>query len=275
LQGGRAGDGAYWLLPVAEVMAERHRRIKGGNGMAKPQQIASNAMLPKHAQLRAILVDMCTNQLSPGDALPSERQLCIDHGVSRVTVREALGQLVAEGLAVRVHGRGTFVAERAYRSELRLASFHEDMRRLGLEPSTVILSIGRDAPAPATITALELGPNKDAWHVRRLRLANGAPISVDDAWYDAELLPDLDSVDFTSSIYETLAVQYGYPVDRAEQIVGAGRAPAEISTLLGMSKGGSVMTFDRTSYSGKQPIEHTYSWFRADRYQLHMTLADR
>jgi GntR family transcriptional regulator len=239
------------------------------------QQIVTKGMVPKHAQLRAILVDMCTNQLSPGDALPSERQLCLDHGVSRVTVREALGQLVADGLAVRVHGRGTFVAERAYRSELRLASFHEDMRRLGLEPGTVVLSISQDTPSPASATALQMSEKQKAWHVRRLRLADGTPISIDDAWYSADLLPELDRVDFTSSIYETLATRFGYPIDRAEQTVGAGPASSETAALLGIRKDASVMTFDRIAYSGGQPIEHAYSWFRADRYQLHMTLTDR
>jgi GntR family transcriptional regulator len=238
------------------------------------QQIAAKGMVPKHAQLRAILVDMCTNQLSPGDALPSERQLCLDHGVSRVTVREALSQLVAEGLAVRVHGRGTFVAERTHRSELGLASFHEDMRRLGLEPGTVVLSTDKKAPTSATAAALQMTEKQQSWHVRRLRLANGTPICVEDAWYSADLLPELDSVDFTASIYDTLGSRFGYPVDRAEQTVGAGSASTETAALLGIRKGTAVMTFDRIAYSGKQPVEHAYSWFRADRYQLHMTLTE-
>lgn len=238
------------------------------------RQIDANGVLPKHAQLHAILVDMCTKQLAPGDALPSERQLCNDHGVSRVTVREAIGQLVAEGLAVRVHGRGTFVAERAYRSELRLASFHEDMRRLGLKPGTVVLSVGRDTPSAATAAALELPDGRQTWHVRRLRLADGTPIAVDDAWYDADLLPDLDEVDFTASIYQTLATRYGRPVNRAEQTVGAGSASSEIAAVLGIAKGSPVMTFDRIAYSGNQAVEHAYTWFRADRYRVHMTLTD-
>ncbi|MFI1400425.1 GntR family transcriptional regulator [Streptomyces sp. NPDC020681] len=239
------------------------------------QQKVGKGMVPKHAQLHAILVDLCTNQLSPGDALPSERQLCLDHGVSRVTVREALSQLVADGLAVRVHGRGTFVAERAHRSELRLASFHEDMRRLGLEPGTVVLSIEQDAPSSATTAALRMNDEQQAWHVRRLRLADGTPICVEDAWYSANLLPELDSADFTVSIYDTLAARFGHPIDRAEQTVGAGSASSETAALLGVRPGASVMTFDRIAYSGDLPVEHAYSWFRADRYQLHMTLADR
>lgn len=242
--------------------------------MSTSQPIVAG-QVPKHEQLHDILVRLCTQQLSPGDALPSERQLCVEHGVSRVTVREAIGQLVSEGLVVRVRGRGTFVAERTYQSELRLASFHEDMRRLGLEPGTVVLSVKRTKPPADTAEVLELGTGQDAWHVRRLRLADGSPISVDDAWYSADLFPGLDSTDLTASIYDTLASRYGHPVDRAEQTVGAGEATSEVSTLLAMPKKGSVLTFDRRSYSGKQAVEHTYTWFRADRYRLHMTLTGR
>ncbi|MER7817174.1 GntR family transcriptional regulator [Streptomyces sp. NPDC096153] len=239
------------------------------------QQIAAKGVLPKHAQLHAILVDMCTNVLSPGDALPSERQLCLDHGVSRVTVREAIGQLVTDGLAVRVHGRGTFVAERAHRSELRLASFHEDMRRLGLAPGTVVLSIDQDTPPAASVTALRMSGKQQAWHVRRLRLADGTPICVEDAWYSATLLPELDSVDFTASVYDTLATRFGYHVDHAEQTVSAALASPETAALLGIRKGAPVMAFDRIAYSGERPVEHAYSWFRADRYQLHMSLNEQ
>ncbi|MEV0185796.1 GntR family transcriptional regulator [Streptomyces sp. NPDC050625] len=240
--------------------------------MSETQRITTGAV-PKHEQLRDILAEMCTSQLSPGDPLPSERQLCLVHGVSRITVREAIGQLESEGLVTRVRGKGTFVAERTYRSELHLASFSEDMRQLGLKPGTVVLSVNRNPPPPQTAAVLGLLPDQDAYHVRRLRLADGSPISVDDAWYAAHLCPGLESVDLTASIYDTLATQYGHPVDRAEQTVGAGQASTEVSTLLGIRKGGSVLTFDRVAYSGRQAIEHTHSRYRADRYQLRMSLS--
>ena len=231
-----------------------------------------DGVVPKHQQLRNILTELVTTQLRPGDMLPSERQLCTDYGVSRITVREALGQLVSEGLLVRSQGKGTFVAHRPARSRLHIASFHEDMRRMGLEPSTVVLSAARVAPPAQTRQRLRLGPRAGAYHVRRLRLADRAPMSVDDAWYNAELLPGLDQLDLRASLYETLARHYGRPIDSAEQTVSAGLAGEEIGRLLGIPGFGPVLVFDRVSSSRGDPVEHARSWYRADRYELFMSL---
>ena len=73
--------------------------------MSEPLHLV-DGVVPKHQQLRNILTELVTSELQPGDMLPSERQLCADYGVSRITVREALGQLVSEGLLVRTQGKG-------------------------------------------------------------------------------------------------------------------------------------------------------------------------
>ena len=137
--------------------------------MSVSEPLIAHGVVPKHEQLRGRLTELAA-RLPAGSPLPGERQLCVEHGVSRITVREAIGQLVSEGVLVRVRGKGTFVAERAARSRLHLASFHEDMRRMGLRPGTVVLSVGCAVPPPATARALELDPGGQAWRVRRLRL---------------------------------------------------------------------------------------------------------
>lgn len=229
-------------------------------------------MVPKHEQLRVILAELVASALSPGDLLPSERQLCLDHGVSRITVRGAIGQLVSEGLLVRVPGKGTFVAQRAARSRLHLASFHEDMRRLGLTPTTAVLVVECTGPPAVTAQALSMRAGQKAWHVRRLLLADGSPMTVDDAWYSAELVPDLDAHDLSRSIYDTLRDHYDLPLDRAEQTVAAAEAGQEFAVLLGVPAARPALVVDRVSFSGGKAVEHTRSVCRGDRYELQMSL---
>jgi len=224
-----------------------------------------------HEQLRDRLLASARG-LPPGAALPSERQLCEVHGVSRITVREAVGQLVADGVLVRVPGAGTFVAERPARSRLHLASFAEDMRRMGLQPSTVVLEVASAVPPPPTRAALALREDEPAWHVRRLRLADGEPMSVDDGWWSATVAPDLDAHDLTGSLYTLLTDAYGATVDRAEQSVRAAEADPGTATLLGLAPGRAVLAFDRVGRAGGRPVEHTRSVYRGDRYEVATTL---
>lgn len=231
-----------------------------------------NGVVPKYEQLRAVLADVIARDFAPGDAFPSERQLCIDHGVSRLTVRAAVGQLERDGLLVRVRGKGTYVAARTARSRLHLASFHDDMRRLGLTPTTVVLGASCTPPSEEAATALNMRPDQRCYRVRRLRVADGVPMSIDDAWYDAELAPGLDAHDLSQSIYGILMEHYGLPIDKAEQSVAAREADEASAVLLGIAPGSPVMVFDRTASSGGRPVEYTVSRYRGDRYELHMSL---
>lgn len=232
----------------------------------------TDGVVPKHEQLRSILVRRITDELTPGDMLPGERQLGADHGVSRITVRAAIGQLVNEGLLVRIHGKGTFVAARTARSRLHLASFTSDMRRLGLAPSTVVLTVERTVPPQATLDALGLGPGAQAVRIRRLRMADDTPMSVDDAWYAGDLTPGLEDQPLTGSVYDLLRERYGVVIDRAEQSVAATEADDEHATLLGIGPGRPVLLFDRVSYSGGRAVEHCYSRYRGDRYEISMSV---
>ncbi|KIQ15168.1 GntR family transcriptional regulator [Rhodococcus sp. Leaf7] len=229
-----------------------------------------DSAVPKHEQLRTILLHRCTKELQPGDLMPSERRLMEDYGVSRITVREAIGQLVNEGHVVRVRGKGTFVASRPVQSRLHLASFSEEMRAQGLEPTTVVLFARLEDPSAATARALNLSDGGKAYHIKRLRLADGEPVSVDDGWFDPTVLPGLVDLDLSRSIYDAMSSHYDVTIDRAEQTVSAMAADNDTATLLGTKRGAPVLYFDRVSFGGERPVEHTESWYRCDRYQLTM-----
>ncbi|NUP73132.1 MAG: GntR family transcriptional regulator [Sinomonas sp.] len=242
---------------------------KPAEGRLGPGTI-DNSQVPKHEQLHAILLRMAKDELDPGERVPSERTLMDQFGVSRITVRAAIGRLVSEGHLVRVPGKGTFVSEGTVQSTLHLASFTQEMEAQGHKPSTIVLEAAQVLPPATTAKALGLGRSEEAYHIRRLRLADGRPVSVDDAWYSATLASGLLEIDLTGSIYRALANDFGHQIDRARQTVRAEGAPPDVAVLLGAEAGAPVLFFDRVSFSGENAIEHARSWYRSDRYALTM-----
>jgi GntR family transcriptional regulator len=228
----------------------------------------------KHVWVRRQLQDLVTSTLRPGDALLGERQLEEQFGVSRITVRRAISDLVQDGALVRIKGKGTFVSHGLVRSTLHLASFNEDMRAAGFEPSTRVINAAAVPPAAAEHLGLTSG--QAAHQVSRLRLANGAPVSVDESWLPPALLPGLLSEDLTGSLYRILSSS-GYPVQHVEQTVEAAAAPEETAALLDIEPGAPVLLFRRRSFTGQDdpgtPIEYSISTYRSDRYQVSMRLA--
>ncbi|GAA0522214.1 GntR family transcriptional regulator [Saccharopolyspora subtropica] len=227
---------------------------------------------PKHAQLREILRKLAGEELLPGSPVPSERDLAARYGVSRLTVREAVGHLVAEGLLVRVRGKGTFTTRPRVDSQLHLASFTEDMRRRGMRPETVVLEAAEAVPPPGTARALGLAPGEPAYRLSRLRKANGAPMAVERGWYHAAALPGLLDHDLTGSIYTLLAHRYGVRLESGTQTVLAEGTDAETARLLGVRTGSPALVFRRVATAQGQPIEDMTSWYRGDLYQVTMQL---
>lgn len=228
--------------------------------------------VPKHAQLRSILLGQIEDAWAPHTAIPSERELMAEFAVSRATVREAIRQLVEEGKLYRVHGKGTFVAGERIQATLHLASFTDDMRRRGLVAATLVRGVSL-VEAPVEVrAALGLAPGARVWDVERLRMAGGVPMALERGFYPEALLPGLDGHDLTRSLYTTLSTAYRLPIDRAEQTVWAELADTALGEALGVARGAPLLVFRRTSSAASHPVEYVTSWYRADRYQIHMFL---
>src|SRR4051812_50090615 len=104
--------------------------------------------------------------------------LCSEFAVSRMTARNAVQQLVQEGLVYRVPGRGTFVAARPpHRQAGKIWSFSDEMRRRGKTPSSQVLKRGVAKPLPAEAARLRLPAEEGLAAARRLRLADGVPLA--------------------------------------------------------------------------------------------------
>jgi GntR family transcriptional regulator len=227
---------------------------------------------PKHAQLSDVLADLAVRELGPDAAIPSERELMATYDVSRATVRKAIESLIADGLLHRIHGKGTFVATPRLESRLHLASFSQDMRRRGLSPSTRLLQIELDEPPADVARALDLGTDRAAWRIDRVRLADDRPIALEKGWYPRAPLPDLDRRDLGGSLYELFAGAYGLPIDSAEQTLWGEVADATTARRLDAPVNTPLLVFRRVSCAAGRPLEYVVSRYRGDRYQIHMSL---
>src|SRR5262245_53862334 len=156
-----------------------------------------------HRVYREIVREIESGTLQPGDRLPSERWFCDELGVSRATVRRALEELIAEGL-VESRGRGSFITgDAVVEPPNTLMSLSEIARSRGLAASARVL--GLDI-RPATIDEAEafgIAPGAELFELRRLRMLDGLPISIDVNRVPLRLLPDAPDIDFTTaSLYE-------------------------------------------------------------------------
>jgi GntR family transcriptional regulator len=236
----------------------------------RPQRFATT----KRAQVRGILEQLIDTELNAGDAIPSERALVVRLGVSRVTVRQAIADLVEAGVLERVHGKGTYVTGPQVDSRLHLTSFSREMRDRGLLPATVVLS-AREEPADDDVAyALRIRPGRPVVRVERLRTADGTPMAYEVGFYPSALFPGLLQREL-GALYDVFASEYGVVVTSGEQTVRAESADAHQARILGIAKRAPLLVQERVTHAGERAIELSTSWYRADRYRLHMAITPR
>ena len=225
----------------------------------------------KYLRVRDYLRSVATHELAVGDPIPSERVLCEQFGVSRMTIRQAVDALVVEGLLVREQGRGTFVAPSKVDLQVRLASFGEEMARRGMAPSSTVLAAEVVSATPDVADALEILPGERVYSLYRVRLADGEPMAVEQSWLPCALLPGLFDDGVPESVYGGLR-RRGLDPDWGEDVVAAAEADAEDAELLGVEPGTAVLRLTRRTFAGQSAAVYSRSAYRADRYVLWVPL---
>jgi GntR family transcriptional regulator len=225
--------------------------------------------LTKQRETRERVLDLIES-LEVGDAIPSERHLAGDLGVSRLTVRAALDDLVREGYLVRRRGAGTFVAEPKVAKGMTISSFSDDMRQRGLAPGSRTLAL-HVVPAGARLgRILHVSPAEPVIVAKRLRLADGEPMAIELLHVRESLLPGLTATDLEEdSFYELLPRRYGIEIVGGEETVEPTVTDEEESATLGVPLHSPALLFERVTRSNAGDIvEFTSSTYRGDRYRL-------
>ena len=244
-------------------MAER----AAPDGTALPRRLPRDA--PKGQALRAILEELL-GSLPPGAALPSERELAERYGLARMTVRNEIERLTAEGSVYRLHGRGTFVAEPRIAQAGALTSFTEDMLARGLEPGSTVISSEVVAADGFLAAALEVKAGDSCFRLDRLRTADGRPMAIEQVHLPLERFDGIELVDFAgASLFEVLADSFGITLGEAEQRVVAVAIEAGDAPLLGVPEGASGLRFHTvTRDRNGVPVLYAVSLYPGDRYEI-------
>jgi GntR family transcriptional regulator len=225
--------------------------------------------ITKQAETREQVMAMI-DRLHLGEAIPSERQLSADLGVSRLTVRAALDELVREGHLTRRRGAGTFVSEPKIAQELTMTSFTDDMRRRGLAPASRTLEL-KIVPAGARLgQILHVSPSERVVTAKRLRLADGETMAIEELHVRESLVPGLSARDLEEhSFYELLGERYGVVVNGGLQTIEPTVTNEEESSALGVPLHSPAFLFERmTRDVAGDVVEYVRSIYRGDRYRL-------
>ncbi|GCE14728.1 GntR family transcriptional regulator [Tengunoibacter tsumagoiensis] len=232
--------------------------------------------LPRYYQLKEIMREkMRIGEWKPGDLIPSERELGEVYGISRMTARQAITELVNEGLFYREQGKGTFVSQHKITQQLiHLTGFTEDIGARGQRPGTKVLS-AKMVPADEKIAQiLRLEPGELIFCLQRLRLADEEPLAVEQSHLHFKGCERLLEEDLEkNSLYRLLETKYGQPLMFAEQELEAGLVSEENTLLLNVPLGSPALFTRRTTYSERDiPIEYARSVYCGSKYTFYTSL---
>jgi GntR family transcriptional regulator len=217
--------------------------------------------LPRYRQLADIIRNAIEQGLlADNQALPSERELADKYEVSRDTVRKAVRYLEERGVIYSDHGRGTFVAPSLVRRMSRyIDSFSQDTQGRGGAPGQRILAVESSAASMGVAGLLGLEPGHPLTRVRRVRLIDGQPVGLHDAYFPlprgARLEPA--QIEQAQSLYKLLGEKFGFAPAEAVENLCAAAADAEDARLLGIAEGAPILVCERITLSDRrEPIEY-------------------
>ena len=229
----------------------------------------SETALPLYEQLMLRLRQDIARGLYPVHSrIPSEMELCRTYGVSRVTVRKALGELTREGLLVRHQGKGTFVGiPRLHMDLKRVTSFHDACRAMHCIPSIQLIRAQLTVPDQMDLGASLSGHSADVVEIVRVLLADGIPVALETNHF-SPACEWLLQEDLTESLYSLLRQRNTEP-DAGTHEISLDYATAADARLLGVNAGDALLCLHEIIYDQHgHPLHTSRQRIRGDRFSF-------
>ncbi|WP_416149986.1 GntR family transcriptional regulator [Salipaludibacillus sp. HK11] len=237
--------------------------------------IDKKSPIPIYHQLEEYIKQLIeSGQLIPGDVLPSEREYSEMYGISRMTVRQAMTNLVNDRFLFRVKGKGTFVMEKKIEQDLQgLTSFSEEMNARGMKASSKLISFNI-MPAPLKLAnLLGIKEHDQIYEVVRIRIAEEIPMALERTYISVNLVQGLTNEIVQNSLYKYIEDTLQMKIADATQVIEASIANEQEIKYLEIPEQSPIMIMERSSRLENQTVfEVVRSSYRADRYKFMIDL---
>ena len=233
--------------------------------------------VPKYYQIRENLSELIrSGELTPGELIPAERELSELYNVNRLTVRQAVTDLVRDGLLRRQQGVGTFVAERKITHQMPgLTGFTERMRDAGFKTGSRLISMTRQTPSRNTAQMLSISPESIVVKIMRVRLINDEPLMMETCYLRNDMVPDLEAhhLEQEQSLYQLLTSRYSIQLVEADEVLEPVVLTSYEAEMLQTEPGRPALLIEGVIYTtNHQPIEFTKSLVRGDKSRFYFRL---
>ncbi len=207
-----------------------------------------------------------------GDRLPSERDLSVQFGVSRMTLRQAIQTLADEGILERKIGSGTYVARQKVQEKMSgTTSFTDIMLSQGRVPSSKVVSYFYTAPSSSEMEKLQLQENEQILRMERVRYADDVPICFEVASIPESLIKNFSKGEVTSSLYKTLEEKGGHKIGGANQTISAMLAAEQIAEYLQIKRGDAILRMRQVSFfEDGRPFEYVRTQYVGNRFEFYL-----
>lgn len=238
-------------------------------------EINRKSKLPLYYQLKEILKEeIDIGKYKPGDRIPSENEFAALLRISRNTAKQAIADLVSEGMLFRIQGKGTFVSEKKmFSGIMETFSFSEEIKNGSLKLTTRVIFAEEIIESEETIKYLKLKESRELFRIQRLRLLNNIPVALQTSYIPKFFCPDLLKHDLSAkSLYDILKENYNIGFSSFTESLSCVKADQYESGFLKVRKDSPLFFLTRKTYTkNDEIIEVVRSFMPGDRCEFNFS----